>query len=276
MIPLLLALLPLDLIDPSTASTANGLHLDAIVEAQQVSAELTNVSNHPQRLFLGYSCSGPEPFEAVIDGIRRPFVSKVIDCSKNISRVEVLAPGERRRVPSATVLLDGETHRVAVRYAPGSGDDRSWGGALTSAPITVHAGQLSIEVVAKPSAIRDGVLVTIDIIHRWYGKAPIRFHKGWVGVCGGPIDQLFVDGEPRAFTQHVNCDQLPPIDVEVVPPGGVWITHGSVVVAPADRPHVLHARYSVDPVQAAVAQRADNMDVYVGRVESSEVWLNLK
>src|SRR5438094_43944 len=118
MLPLFaLALLPLDLANPAApAAAADGLRLVAAVEDGVVVADLDNVGARPLQVMVGYSCGGPTPFEAVIDGAARPFVTPVRACDKNVTVLRLLPPRGRLRVASERVLLDGQTHRVEVRY----------------------------------------------------------------------------------------------------------------------------------------------------------------
>jgi hypothetical protein len=91
-------------------------------------------------VWIGYSCAGPEPFSAIVDGEVRPFVAPPRDCDKNVTLTRWLAPGEPLDVVSRTVTLDRKPHDVAVRYrvtkqyAP---SPDTWIGELASPPLHI-------------------------------------------------------------------------------------------------------------------------------------------
>ncbi len=261
---LAVALLPLDLADPAGAAPAGALRLAAVVEDDRlVAAELENVGARPLRVVLGYTCGGPEPFEALVDGAARPFVPEPRPCDKNVLAVETLPPRGRRRVASASVVLDGRPHRVAVRYRPPNVDG-AWMGALISPAIAVGAGPLAIELKLRPGPVRDGERVDLEIVHTWRGPTQMRFLKGWYGVCGGPLDQLTVDDQPTAFRRHVNCDGPVMPEVVVLQPGGSWTTTGSFLAAPGR--HRVRVRYLMDASLARAVDRPDNVGTWLGEV----------
>jgi hypothetical protein len=281
---ILLAILPLDLIDPAPApaATANGLRIEATVEERRVGAALVNVSARPIEAMIGYSCSGPEPFEAIVDGATRPFADPPVACTRNASMVARLAPGERKPVPSRTVELDGNAHRVAVRYRLARPADRgTWRGELTSTAIQVPAAArparssgLEMEVRAKVGAIRGGgAQVAIEVVHRWHGPTPERFLEGDRGACAGPQDYLLVDGKTVSMVAPVVCDgPSAPISEEIAP-GGQWTTHGQIVL-PVGR-HRLQAVYQIDAAHAAMIDRPDNMIVFRGEARSPAITIDL-
>jgi hypothetical protein len=144
MLLLLIALLPLDLaVVGAPPATAGGLRIESVIEGRRVGARLTNTGAAPLDLLIGYTCSGPQPFVAIIDGVERSFLTRSIECDKNVEHIERLVPGASQRVLSETLVLDGAAHELAVRYAPPAGRAaKLWHGALRSPPMHVPASTL--------------------------------------------------------------------------------------------------------------------------------------
>src|SRR5262245_12981825 len=145
---LVLALLPLDVTappGPRTGRPAVGLALTAEADGPHVVARLTNGGPRRVKLWLGETCGGPTPFEAVIDGVAHPFAVPA-ECDKNVSRFEWLQPGQELRVPSTAVLLDGRPHQLKIRYHASKPplEHDLWRGELESPPIAVGESRLSV------------------------------------------------------------------------------------------------------------------------------------
>ena len=139
---LLSAFLPLDVAVPSRPAPTGAvgqLHVEASVVGRRVRAQLVN-DGPRSRLLFTYSCSGPEPFRLVVDGVERHF-GALRECDKNVERVIELQPGER----SEAILsepLDGAAHRVSVKYLAadsGLGCAGCFAGTLRSPSIVIAA-----------------------------------------------------------------------------------------------------------------------------------------
>ena len=211
---LLLSILPLDLTGPAAQAPApDGLAIEAALDGDLIAADLVNRGPRPVRVVIGETCGGPTPFDAIVDGGRpRSFASPHSCRANTVEIIQLqpvqLRPGERRRVRSEALRLEGTgRHRLVVRLH-GSGFDGSFSGLLTSPPLELPAPGLTVELRARPGAIRGGgELVEVEVIHRWRGASPQRFLTGWRSPCGGPADQLLVDGVEREWAgEHPVCD----------------------------------------------------------------------
>jgi hypothetical protein len=207
---ILLAILPLDLIDPAPApapaAAANGLRIEATVENRRVCAVLTNVGARPIEAEIGYSCSGPDPFEAIVDGTAKSFVDPATDCSKNVPQTAALAPGEQRRVDSRSVILDGNPHRVAVRYRSAGYERGTWRGQLTSATIQVPAGDPNLPLQLSRGEIVAGMRAVSGRVHACFDayKEPGTAMVSVQIVGDGSVRSATVLGK-LAGTQTAQC-----------------------------------------------------------------------
>src|SRR5262245_54981520 len=68
----------------AAAQPEPGPVLTAVVEERTVGVRLTNGGTKPLSLHLGWSCSGPRPFVALIDGKERSFVTSEKRCTRNV------------------------------------------------------------------------------------------------------------------------------------------------------------------------------------------------
>ncbi len=267
MMPILMLAL-LDLAG-SAPPGSEGLRVDAILHERRVDAQLTNTGKRPLKILVGYTCGGPEPFTAVIDGgAPQSFQTAPVVCTGNAMVVETLAPGARRIVPSSTLILDGAAHRLAVRYQNQSAawNQEQWHGSIESSTVQIGAASLSLELRATPGL---GGTVELEAIHVFRGPTQLRFITAWAGVCAGPLDRLIVDGKVQAFFEMTACDGPVAAVVETLAPGGRFVSHGKVHLTPGW--HQLRARYQVSASDLRIAGTKGNLGEWSGEVDSPEV-----
>jgi len=272
MILLLLALLPLDLAAVKQAPERGGLRLEAVLEGRRIGARLVNGGAAPLDVLVGYTCGGPEPFVAVIDGQERSFQTGLVVCTGNAMVIEHLGPGAARLVPSQTLILDGAAHAVSVRYRnpPASWANKLWHGELTTPPRRVPAAELEVELRAKSN--QPGT-VDLEMIHRWHGATRLRFFTGWAGVCASPADQLLLDERPRSFIE-TPCDGPAAPLTEAVAPGGSFVTRATLHLERGI--HRLRTRYRVTPEQITQIGIKGNIGDFVGEAETPEINLQVR
>jgi hypothetical protein len=112
-----LALGPLDVAVPGPAKSGalGTLRLEARLRDGRVEAQIVN--DGPRvRLLMGFSCSGPEPFRLIVDGVERRFTAPR-ECDKNVERVVELGPGERTEPALSDRIKLGEG-TLSVSYRP--------------------------------------------------------------------------------------------------------------------------------------------------------------
>jgi hypothetical protein len=276
MIPLLLlAMLPLDLA-PGTASlpaVSDGLNLEAVLEGRRVGARLTNLGKRPLQILVGYTCGGPEPFLAVVDGKVLSFQTASITCTGNAMQIETLRPGAQRIIPSSTIILDGAPHHLAVRYENRAYDwnKEQWHGHIQSVAISVGGAAVDLQLRATP---KPGGEVELEAIHTYNGPTQLRFATNWIGVCPGPIDSLILDGKTRSFIEPQVCDGPAGVATEAVASGGRFVTHGRIKLERGI--HQLRARYEVGEGILLIAGVKGNIGDFEGVVESPEVEILVK
>lgn len=269
---LLIALLPLDLADPTAAASDGTLRVEAVVDGGKVAADLVNGSGRAVHTPLGMTCSGPLAFTAWVDGVEHGFAEPGRDCHANAIDWADLAPGERRRVPSRLHVGPG-AHQVVVRYRPDPGLGGGVRGELRSNGLVTGGGPLQLELRAQVGAVRDGAQVAVEVVHRWRGATQLRFLRGWLGVCAAPKDGLRFDGQARPMVEPVACDGPAAPDWVTVQPGGSFTTRGMLIVAPGR--HRLRAVYDVEPPEIIFWPRKDNVGEYAGHAESAEIALEV-
>ncbi len=119
---LLASLLPFDIAIPHRSSRqgpapAPPLRLEAHLVGKRVSAQIVN-DGPPVRLLLGYTCSGPEPFRLLVDGVEQHFTPATA-CDKNVERVVSLEHGARTEPVLSSELELGK--RTVYVFYRGSG-----------------------------------------------------------------------------------------------------------------------------------------------------------
>jgi hypothetical protein len=272
---LVLALLPLDVTAPpppkGAARTAPALRLYVYADGRHVGARLVNSGPRRVKLWLGETCSGPAPFEAIIDGVSHPFIAPVA-CDKNVDRFEWIEPGEETRVVSAVALLgDEREHRVEVRYHAASPplEHDVWRGELRGVHINLTAAVLIplVRVVEAPTPATHAM--TVEVEHVWRGAQQMRFFTGWEGACPQPADEVLVDGAPHGSPDDRICDGPALATAKVVQPGGSFTVRQRVSIDGGR--HEVRARYRVDASQARAIERADNLGEWTGTVESAPI-----
>lgn len=275
MIPLLvLVLLPLDISIADTATAgAGGLRIEAMAVGRRVGARLVNTGKAPVDVMLGYTCGGPEPFTAIVDGAERSFVTGSVVCSGNAMIIERIAPGGRREVRSETLILDGERHRLAVRYRYPRAEinPKVWNGDITSAAISLEAAQLALDL--RAGAVGKGGAVAFTMEHRWRGAARLRFLAEWTGACARPQDEFIVDGEPHA-TVETACAGPSASLVRAVAPGESFTT--SVTLHLPRGRHKIRARYRVAADDWRTVGSKGNIGDWTGDVESPEIEVSVR
>jgi hypothetical protein len=121
---------------PQTAK----LRVEAIVDKGLVGARLTNTSQAPLDLEVGYSCSGPHELTAIIDGKESSFVTDLRTCTRNVPHIQKMTAGASTVVWSEKIQLDAKPHQVRVRYHVAAGPAvHAWTGEIVSDPLDLPA-----------------------------------------------------------------------------------------------------------------------------------------
>lgn len=257
--------LPLDLTTATSPSLAGGLQVDAVLQGRRVAARLTNVGHKPLDVLVGYTCGGPEPFVAIVDGVSRSFQTGMIVCTGNAMVLEHLLPGASRLVPSQTLILDGAAHELVVRYHSEALEKKWWSGTLTSSPLTLTEGELDVTLRATPKS--DGA-VELELVHRWHGHTNLRFLARWIGVCARPHDALFVDEKPNGYVENA-CAGPAAAETETVSPGQAFTNRATIHLARGW--HRLRARYRVTAEDMRLVFFKGNIGDWLGEVETPEI-----
>jgi hypothetical protein len=264
----LLALLPLDVSPPDASPAGAPVRMEVALDGRLVRARLTNGAPRRLLVFTGYSCSGPEPFSAVVDGEVRPFASDPVGCAKNVPVERWLGPGEQLVISSQTVILDDQPHRVAVRYeVPAATERGRWSGAVTSPVVSVGRSTLELSLAIGPR-IR-GEKTPVVITHIWRGAGPAVFLIETVGACPMPQDVLIVNGVVRSLGPEAACAGPAAYRTARVEPGQPFATGGSILLAPGR--HTIRARYEVVEASQRPYVSPPEGPVWTGRIETAEV-----
>lgn len=257
-----------------TASAQPGPDLAALIEERTLGVRLKNSGAKPLALHLGWSCSGPSPFAASIDGQEQPFVTTEQTCTVNSPLAQTLAPGASTVIWSKTLVLDRGAHRVQVRYSPQrdpmfDAKAKYWLGEATSPILAVPKAAANRPSSSARLAIRAWVEEN-ELAVGFHNEGPVPIHlylgrgcRNRTGTIPGQgIFTTEIDGKTKAFVPPPCATPVP--NVETLVPGGRLIKWLGKVDAD-QRPHRIVVRYKVQPGELD----PEHLDAWSGELASA-------